>query len=258
MDPAQIVREADPDRYFATLLAPADARDALFALYAFDAEIASLRFKVREGMAGEIRLRWWADALAAPSGERTGNPLADRLRDMIERHDLPRAAFEAYLDARIADLYDDAFATRADLEAYAGETAGLMMQLACLVLDRERAHRGADACGHGGCLAVLDALLRDGARSHALVPDEMLAALGVDRGALEPAIPDRVIEALHALAQEHESAFLDAVHALPSSLAPAFFHLAPRLAPGSRMGPLRRKWSILKVAMRGWPAQPGR
>jgi phytoene synthase len=258
MDAGQIVREADPDRYFATLLAPAGARDALFALYAFDAEIASLRFKVREGMAGEIRLRWWADAIAAPSAERTGNPLADRLREMIERHDLPRAAFEAYLDARIADLYDDAFATRADLEAYAGQTAGMTMQLACLVLDREQAHRGADACGHGGCLAVLDAMLRDGRRLHALVPDEMLAALGVERSALDAEIPESVREALQALAQEHKAAFLDAVHAVPSSLAPAFFHLAPRLAPGSGIGPLRRKWAILKVATRGWPAPSGR
>ncbi|MGB6997453.1 MAG: squalene/phytoene synthase family protein, partial [Pseudolabrys sp.] len=37
---AALVREADRDRYLATLFAPADERGALFAIYAFNAEIS--------------------------------------------------------------------------------------------------------------------------------------------------------------------------------------------------------------------------
>lgn len=253
MNLAQTVREIDPDRYFATLFAPADCRGALLSLYAFDAEIASLRHKVREGMAGEIRLRWWSDTLAAPIGERSGNPLADALKETIERYRLPREAFDTYLDARIADLYDDPLASRADLEAYAGQTTGLIMQLACLILDREQAHRGANACGHGGCLFMLDRMLRDMVEARALTPDEILATLGLDRSAVETGIPDVLTAALNALAEEHKAAFLDAAHTVPPGLKPAFLHLSPRLMPGSRPGPLRRKWAILKVATRGWP-----
>lgn len=253
MDLAQTVREVDPDRYFATLFAPADCRDALLSLYAFDVEIASLRHKVREGLAGEIRLRWWSDALALPATERSGNPLADALRETIDRHQLPREAFDRYLDARIADLYDDPLPTRTDLEAYAGQTAGLMMQLACLALNRAHAHQAADACGHGGCLFVLDRMLRDPAQARASVPDELLAALGLDRSALEDSVPESVVAAIRALAEEHRAAFLTAVHNVPATVRPAFLHLAPRLSPGSRPGPLRRKWAILKVATRGWP-----
>ena len=40
---AALVREADRDRYLATLFAPAEHRDALFALYAFNVEIARVR-----------------------------------------------------------------------------------------------------------------------------------------------------------------------------------------------------------------------
>ena len=40
---AALVREADRDRYLATLFAPAVHRDALFALYAFNAEITRVR-----------------------------------------------------------------------------------------------------------------------------------------------------------------------------------------------------------------------
>ncbi len=43
-----IVRAHDRDRYLATLFAPADKRDALFALYAFNHEITRVRDAVRE------------------------------------------------------------------------------------------------------------------------------------------------------------------------------------------------------------------
>ena len=42
-----LVRAADKDRYLATLFAPADRRDALFALYAFSHEIATVRDRAR-------------------------------------------------------------------------------------------------------------------------------------------------------------------------------------------------------------------
>jgi phytoene synthase len=55
----------DPDRYLSTLFASSNLRPALFALYAFDHEIARIRHIVREPMAGLIRLQWWRDALDA-------------------------------------------------------------------------------------------------------------------------------------------------------------------------------------------------
>ena len=61
MDPAQELagelRRHDPDRYVAALYAPADRRDDLIALHAFNAEIARIRDQVREPMLGEIRLQ---------------------------------------------------------------------------------------------------------------------------------------------------------------------------------------------------------
>ena len=39
----QLVREADKDRFLATLFAPADRRPHLYALYAFNIEISRVR-----------------------------------------------------------------------------------------------------------------------------------------------------------------------------------------------------------------------
>ncbi len=49
---AELVRTADRDRYLAALFAPAERRDALFALYAFNVEIGRVREVAREAAAG--------------------------------------------------------------------------------------------------------------------------------------------------------------------------------------------------------------
>ena len=90
---AQLVRQADRDRFIASLFAPADKRDGLYALYAFNAEIARVREVAHQALAGEIRLQWWSDVIA---GERTGearaNPIAAALLATIERHRLSPAS----------------------------------------------------------------------------------------------------------------------------------------------------------------------
>ncbi len=60
---AMTVRERDPDRYFSALFAPAGQRRFLFALYAFNRELAHVGETVREPMLGEIRLAWWRETL---------------------------------------------------------------------------------------------------------------------------------------------------------------------------------------------------
>ena len=79
-----LVRAADKDRFLATLFAPADKRGPLFALYAFNAEIASVRDRAREPMPGEIRLQWWRDVI---NGERTGEAAANPIAAALTRND---------------------------------------------------------------------------------------------------------------------------------------------------------------------------
>ena len=176
----EAVRAADRDRYLSVLYAPEDKRPSLFALYAFNAEIASVRDRIREALPGEIRLQWWRDAIA--SDEPGGHPLAEALLAAIGRHNLPKKPFDDYLEARIFDLYDDPMPGRAELEGYCGETASALIQLAALVLDAEAAPAVAEAAGHAGCAQAITGLIRliplHRARGQCYVPRDVLAAAG--------------------------------------------------------------------------------
>ena len=156
-----LIRDEDPDRYFATLFAPADKRRHLCALYAYSLEIAKIRDVVSQSLAGEIRLQWWRDALeGAARGDALANPVAAALDDTITRFNLPRQALLDLIDARVHDLYDDPIATLNDLEGYCGETASAIIRLATLILADGEDPGSAEAAGHAGVAYAMTGLLR--------------------------------------------------------------------------------------------------
>jgi phytoene synthase len=133
------LRKADYDRYLAAMLAPSSAQPHLFALYAFNYEVARIAESVREPMAGHIRLQWWRDAIeGAYARNPLPHPVVHSLADLIAAHDPPRELFQQLLDAREYDLEEMPFADTASLETYADATSGHVMRLAARIL-------GADA-----------------------------------------------------------------------------------------------------------------
>jgi NADH dehydrogenase [ubiquinone] 1 alpha subcomplex assembly factor 6 len=99
------VREHDPDRYLATLFAPAAAREALFSLYAFDHEVARVPRVVSEPMAGLVRLQWWRDALEGlAAGRPLAHPVVEALHARWARFAPLRSRLETAIDAREQEL----------------------------------------------------------------------------------------------------------------------------------------------------------
>src|SRR5271166_2904071 len=89
---AEIVRATDRDRFIATLFAPAERRGAIYALYAFNSEIARVREVAREPLPGEIRLQWWSDVINRDRDEEArANLVAAALLTTIERYRLSSA-----------------------------------------------------------------------------------------------------------------------------------------------------------------------
>lgn len=267
---AALVRDLDRDRYIADLFAPAEARGALFALHAFNIEVARVREAISNPMAGEVRLQWWSEALIGEArGDVRANPVAGALLETIERYRLPRETFFSLLDARIFDLYDDPMPSVNDLEGYAGETSSALIRLAGIILTGAADRRSADAAGHAGVAYAVTGLLRafpiHARRGQCYVPLDILAAHGLTRddavsGNATPALWAALAD-LRTLARKHHAQALESLAGVDPALLPAFLPLV--LVPGDltrmerahdpfievpAMAPMLRIWRLWRGA----------
>jgi phytoene synthase len=265
------LRETERDLWLAALFAPAERRKHLHALHAFALEVAEVPNRVTQPLLGEMRLRWWADAIEAGSeGGARAHPVADALLDTIEACALEPGEFSRFLDAHVADLYDDPMETSAALLAYCDETEGRMLRWSahCLGARESRAARAAlgDAGAALRLLRILRRLPRGGAQ---FLPRDLLVrhsvasqdvAAGVDTPALRAALAE-----LRALVRARFEAARDAqrdldeatrIALLPAATVPLYlermeardYHPFAALREPSA---LRRQWRLWRAARSG-------
>ena len=236
MDPvAAQLREADPAQFFASLFVSDEKRAPMMALRAFAAEMARIPFLVSESMLGEIRLQWWHEVLAGEREvEAQANPLAAALMQAVRMHDLPVAALQGLIAARVEDLYADPPPTMNDLEGRLGECYSVPYRLASLVLRADASAGVADVAGHGGVaegltdlLARWPLLLR---RSRVMIPSDVMAEFGLTReivlAGTEPEKTQRALMFLVEKAELHRAKASAALRGLYAEEAPAFLPLA--------------------------------
>jgi phytoene synthase len=126
------------------LFAPPDRREALLALYAFNAEVARIRETVTEPVLGQMRIQWWRDTLsgfASAEAAPSAHPTAQALGEVIARYDLPLELFETLLDARERDMDDRPIPDQETLAAYVDATGGGLAVLAMHILGGGEAER---------------------------------------------------------------------------------------------------------------------
>ena len=268
------LRQHDRDRYQTALFAPAERRDALFALDAFNYEVARARESVREPMIGLMRLQWWRDALDEIYA---GKPVrrhevAVPLADAIAAHGLSKAHFTTLLDARAQDMEEVPPESLAALESYAEATSGSLMQLALEVLgvrDVQAAAAGRSVGVAYALAGLLAAAPFHAQRRRLYLPAALTAHHGVDLErslfVLKPSpglaaatrdIADRARRHLNEARQHHA--------AIPRAALPALLHAVlaerrlrrldaadhnffdPRLAGEDTLQSLRLSWASLR------------
>lgn len=265
---ASFLRDADRDRYFATLLLKEPERTAIQSLYAFSADVASIRDRAREPAAGEIRLQWWADALKGEGyGNVRQNPLAAALLDAIAQYGLPSGPLLRLVAARRFDLYQDPMPDVQSFEGYAGETVSVLYQLAAMILNGGTEVETGDAAGHLGVAHALTGHLRafgfNASQGRIFLPMNIFAANGVTDGEI---LAGQESEGLFAalgqisdLAVEHLTKARAAIAALPKPLRPAFAPVAPLGSQLRRVSTTRTPFAPSadladwrKIAMMSW------
>lgn len=229
------LRANDRDRYLATLVLTGAGRDAVTALYAFNADVASVRDRVSNPAPGEIRLQWWADALDGKGhGDVRQNPVADALLDTMARYRIPAGTLQRLIAARRFDLYDDPMPDLESFEGYAGETTSTLYQLAAIILNDGEPVETGDAAGHLGVAHAMIGHLRafgyTASQGRIMLPWSIFAANGVqEREIFSGQESEGLIEALGQiteLAQGHLAKAEAAIAVLPGKLKPAFAPIA--------------------------------
>ncbi len=169
--PGEITRRHDPDRFLTALFAPADARETLFVLYAFNHELARAREAAREPAMALLRLQWWREV--AEGERRPAHEVATPLTAALDEGRLSRGDVLAMVDGREAETgVDPAPATLEEWRDYVLATAGGVAVAAARALGAEgealaaaraygAAYGAAGILRHGAALA---------ARSRAVLP----------------------------------------------------------------------------------------
>ncbi len=217
---AALVRRRDPDRFLTALFAPAERREVLLLLYAFNHELARARETVREPMMAMIRLQWWREVV---EGADRRHELATPLGAALADGRLARADLAAMVDAREAEAAAG-IPTFADWRAYLRGTAGTLARAAGWALGAEgrtldRIATLGTAYGVAGQIRNVTALAGQG---RCLLPGDLLAARGLTPDACV-ARPDdaRVSVVLAELAHWGRSLLAEAGGPLPRDMIAA-------------------------------------
>ncbi|MEX2009553.1 MAG: phytoene/squalene synthase family protein, partial [Dongiaceae bacterium] len=211
------------------LFAPADRREALFALYAFNLELARARESVSQPTLGLIRLQWWRDGLdAIYRGAPPRHAVAAGLAEAVTRHGLSRRHFDRLIDARETDMSDSPPPDLAALIDYAEGTSSSLVSLALEALGGGNA-AAAEAGRRVGIAWALTGLLRavpfHASARRLYLPQDLIERTGLQPDALFALRPSAELAASVAeiarVAREHLAAGRAAGRGLPRRLVPA-------------------------------------
>ncbi len=91
-------------------------RADLIVLYAFEAELMAIPARVTQPLLAEMRYVWWREQLDGVFAgmARKGHPVLEALTDIVTRHGLDRASFDALIEAHIGRVHGEPH----DLDAF--------------------------------------------------------------------------------------------------------------------------------------------
>ncbi len=172
---AALVRRHDPDRFLTALFAPAEHRDALLTLYAFDYELARARDVTSEPHLALIRLHWWREVV---EGARRRHEVATPLAALLDEGRLTPDALLPIIDAYEIESRP-CIETLAEWRAWLLACAGGVAVAAGQVLgcpDPEILRCAGAAHGAARVIRWNRALA---SRGRCLLPDDLLASEGI-------------------------------------------------------------------------------
>lgn len=229
---AEQVRDFDNDRFIATLFAEPDKREHLFALYAFNLELAKIRESVSEPMIGRMRLQFWRDALPGIiEGKPPKHAVAEPLSKAVHACGLPLEQLLALVDAREADLDAQPPADLQGVIGYAEQTSSRLVSLAFQALgiapsEYESFVRNAGICI--GLVGLVRAIPYQASTGRVTLPGDLCHQAGLDPSSPHqwPKNPDVSAITLPMLAKAREHLLEARRMNVPKAVLPAALPLS--------------------------------
>ena len=179
---ARLIREGSKSFHAASLILPADVRQAARALYAF-CRVADDR--IDEGADPASALRGLRRRLAAAYAHRPEEAAVDRMFAWVVGHyAIPRAIPEALLEGFAWDAEGRLYQTFDDLKAYAVRVAGTVGVMMALVMGERRPEALARAIDLGIAMQLTNIARdvgEDAAAGRCYLPEDWLHAAGISR-----------------------------------------------------------------------------
>ncbi len=232
----QVVRENDPDRFLLSMFASADRREDLWALFAFNHEIAKTREVVSETQLGLVRLQWWREAVGKifEGGEFPQHEILKSLAPAIRTHRLPKDLFDTLVYAREFDLENVRPASMDGLLSYADFTTTPLMSLALMICGDEPDMDPVAAVSVNYALAgLLRAVPGMAAQRRCYLPEDLMERHGVTLTQMFDFLKPE--DGIRDVAREVAAQFVPGIR--PSSR----FLKATQALAGIYMGQIRRR-----------------
>ncbi len=220
----EVARRQAGNFYHGFHLLPRAQRLAMCALYAFMRVTDDLADEPGEIAEKRQRLARWRQQFDDALAGRATHPLLPAFRHVVETYGLPRTAIVDVIDGVEMDLYQDRYATFADLYTYCYRVASAV-GICCVHIwgfRDERALAHAESAGIALQLTnILRDLAEDGRRGRLYLPAEDLAAFGCTEDEVTMGCRSDRLRALLAFETRRAYDYYDAARPLEGLLQPA-------------------------------------
>ena len=180
---AETVRRNDKDRFTTGLFAPPARREALFALYALNAEVAKIPDMVSENIMGQIRLEWWRESVEGiGTDQQRPHEVVQALGVLLAQTPVSKSDLFTLVEARAADLDRVQPCNLQALEHYLKRTASTLCRLGITALTARHpaADGAAEAAGLAyGLIGVLRSLVYHARAKRIMLPKQEAERVGL-------------------------------------------------------------------------------
>ncbi|XP_048363936.1 NADH dehydrogenase (ubiquinone) complex I, assembly factor 6 [Sphaerodactylus townsendi] len=126
----ELVRKRDYEGFLCSLLLPAESRSSVFALRAFNVELAQIKDAVTQKTIGLMRIEFWRKAVEDIYRDHAPQqPVAKELWKAIKRQHLTKKWLMNIINEREKNLDDRAYRNINELETYAENTQSSLLYL---------------------------------------------------------------------------------------------------------------------------------